>query len=78
VALVLAWLDRPGGRLVAADGTWALIVAGGAALSAAVDEARRLGRQLRRDRQVLGGAKVVRRAEPSAHTAVRSAAAVER
>ncbi|HSK24418.1 MAG TPA: DEDD exonuclease domain-containing protein [Egicoccus sp.] len=77
VALVLAWLDRPGGRLVAADGTWALPVAGGAALTAAVDEARRLGRQLRRDRQVLGGAKVVRRAEPPTPAGVRSAAAVD-
>ncbi|MFA9445720.1 DEDD exonuclease domain-containing protein [Egicoccus sp. AB-alg6-2] len=64
VALVLGWLERPGGRVVAATGSWALPVAGGAPLADAVEEARRLGRQLRRDRQVLEGAKVVRRAEP--------------
>lgn len=76
VALVLGWLERPGGRLVAVSGTWALPVAGGAALTATVDESRRLGRQLRRDRQVLGGAKVVRRPEPDSRVMARSAAGV--
>ncbi|MFA9429264.1 DEDD exonuclease domain-containing protein [Egicoccus sp. AB-alg2] len=69
MALVLAWLDRAGGRVVAVTGDWVLPTAGGAALSSAVEEARRLGRQLRRDRQVLSGAKVVRRADHrAAHT----------
>jgi len=61
MALVLGWLDRPAGRIVAVEGTWTLPGAGGAALAAVVDEAHRVGRQLRRDRQVLSGAKVVRR-----------------
>jgi DNA polymerase III subunit epsilon len=61
VGLVLAWLDRPGVRLVAATG-WAEPAAGGRALTEAVEEARRVARQVRRDQQVLAGAKVVRRA----------------
>jgi DNA polymerase III subunit epsilon len=61
VGLVLAWLDRPGVRLVAASG-WAEPAAGGQALAEAVDEARRVARQVRRDQQVLEGAKVIRRA----------------
>jgi DNA polymerase III subunit epsilon len=60
VGLVLAWLDRPHIRLVAATG-WAEPTAGGQTLAEAVDEARRVGRQLRRDQQLLDGAKVVRR-----------------
>jgi DNA polymerase-3 subunit epsilon len=74
VGLVLDWLGRPGGRVVSTDGAWALPVAGGAALATTVDEARRLGRQLRRDRQVLGGAKVVRRAGPATNAGVDTAA----
>ncbi|GGI07247.1 DEDD exonuclease domain-containing protein [Egicoccus halophilus] len=63
IELVLDWLERPDTRVVAVEGVWDSRIAGGAALHAAVEEARRLGRQLRRDRQVLNGAKVVRRAE---------------
>jgi DNA polymerase III subunit epsilon len=65
VSLVLAWLDRPDVRLVAADG-WSEPAAGGRALTETVDEARRVARQLRRDQQVLSGAKVVRRTAVSA------------
>jgi DNA polymerase III subunit epsilon len=61
VGLVLAWLDRPGIRLVAATG-WAEPAAGGQALAEVVAEARRVARQVRRDQQLLDGAKVVRRA----------------
>jgi DNA polymerase III subunit epsilon len=61
VGLVLSWLDRPGVRLVAATG-WAEPAAGGQALAEAVDEARRVARQVRRDQQLLAGTKVVRRA----------------
>jgi DNA polymerase III subunit epsilon len=59
--LVLAWLERADVRLVAASG-WAEPVAGGAALADVVREARRVARQVRDDRQLLGRAKVVRRA----------------
>jgi DNA polymerase III subunit epsilon len=65
VSLVLAWLDRPDVRLVAADG-WSEPAAGGRALTDTVDEARRVARQLRRDQQVLSGTKVVRRTAVSA------------
>jgi len=58
---VLAWLDRPGVRLVDVEGCWAQPWAGGRALAQVVDEARRVARAVRRDRQVLGAAKVVRR-----------------
>jgi DNA polymerase III subunit epsilon len=61
--LVLAWLDRPGVRLVAGAGTWAEPVAGGRVLAETRAEARRVDRQVRRDRQLLEGAKVARRAE---------------
>lgn len=61
VRLVAAWLDRPGVRVVSADGVLADPVAGGAELADACREARRVDRQVRRDRQVLDGAKVVRR-----------------
>jgi DNA polymerase III subunit epsilon len=60
VGLVLAWLDRPDVRLVDATG-WAEPALGGRALTDAVEEGRRVGRQLRRDQQLLTGAKVVRR-----------------
>jgi DNA polymerase III subunit epsilon len=60
--LVLAWLDRPGVRLLASSTGYAEPVAGGAALAAARVEARRTDRQLRRDRQVLARGKVVARA----------------
>ncbi|WP_052667778.1 DEDD exonuclease domain-containing protein [Nitriliruptor alkaliphilus] len=59
--LVLAWLDRPGVRLVATSGGWAEPLAGGRALAETREEARRVDRQVRRDRQVLEGAKVTRR-----------------
>jgi DNA polymerase-3 subunit epsilon len=58
--LVLAWLDRDGVELVRADG-WAEPAAGGRALHRTVLEARRVAQQVRRDRQVLAGAKVARR-----------------
>jgi DNA polymerase III subunit epsilon len=60
VGLVLSWLDRPQIRLVEATG-WAEPIAGGQTLADAVDEGRRVARQLRRDQQLLTGAKVVRR-----------------
>jgi DNA polymerase III subunit epsilon len=61
VGLVLAWLDRPGVRPVAVDGSWTEPLAGGRALAATLAESRRVAREVRRDRQVLTGAKVVRR-----------------
>src|SRR5690606_843269 len=54
VGLVLAWLDGPGVRLVAASG-WSEPAAGGRALAEVAGEARRAQRQLRRDRQLLTG-----------------------
>jgi DNA polymerase III subunit epsilon len=65
VGLVLDWLDRSGVRLVVGEG-WAEPVAGGRALAEVVHEARRVARQVRRDQQVLAGAKVVRRTAVSA------------
>jgi DNA polymerase III subunit epsilon len=62
VALVLAWLDRPGVRPVAVTGAWAEPIAGGHALAAAAAEGRRVARDVRRDRQLLTAAKVTRRA----------------
>jgi DNA polymerase III subunit epsilon len=62
VALVLAWLDRPGVRPVAVAGCWAEPVAGGHALASASAEGRRVARDVRRDRQLLTAAKVTRRA----------------
>jgi DNA polymerase III subunit epsilon len=59
--LVLAWLDRPGVRIVASEGGWSEPVPGGAALTSTRREARRVERQVRRDRQLLDGAKVARR-----------------
>jgi DNA polymerase III subunit epsilon len=62
VALVLAWLARPGVRPVAVTGTWSEPAAGGAALAAATAEGRRVAREVRRDRQLLTATKVTRRA----------------
>jgi DNA polymerase III subunit epsilon len=59
--LVLAWLDRPGVRLTEVWPAYAEPLAGGAALAATRDEARRTDRQVRRDRRLLDGAKVTAR-----------------
>lgn len=59
--LVRAWLEAPGTRLVRSTGAWHQPVVGGRVLAEAVAEARRVERQVRRDRQVLSGAKVARR-----------------
>jgi DNA polymerase III subunit epsilon len=61
VALVLAWLARPGIRLVEVEGELALPRAGGAALHATLREARQVARAVRRDHQHLAGAKITRR-----------------
>ncbi len=61
--LVRSWLRSPGTRLVRTSGPWSLPVAGGRVLHEAVEEARRVDRQVRRDRQALSGAKVARRRE---------------
>ena len=63
--LVRAWLERPGTRLLQATGSWGSVVAGGRTLSQVRAEARRVDRQVRRDRQELEGAKVARRAAAS-------------
>jgi DNA polymerase III subunit epsilon len=65
--LVLAWLDRPGTHLVATSDGWAEPLPGGRVLAETRAEARRVDRQVRRDRQVLAGAKVARR-DPVAAT----------
>lgn len=59
--LVRTWLEQPETRAVRITGTWALPVPGGRSLQAALDEARRVERQVRRDRQELRGDKVARR-----------------
>lgn len=59
--LVRDWLDAAGVRAVWVEGTLAEPCAGGAALHAVRREARRVARQVGRDRQTLSGAKVVRR-----------------
>jgi DNA polymerase III subunit epsilon len=59
--LVRAWLERPTTRLLRASGTWSSTVAGGRTLGRVLAEARRVDRQVRRDRQALEGAKVARR-----------------
>lgn len=61
LGLVLAWLARPGVRIVRVDGQLAVPWHGGAALHAAVTEARQVERAVRRDHQQLTGAKVRRR-----------------
>jgi DNA polymerase-3 subunit epsilon len=65
LGLVLDWLARPGVRLVRAVGGYHEPWAGGAALAATVREARQVSRALRRDHQLLTGAKVRRSAEPT-------------
>jgi DNA polymerase III subunit epsilon len=64
VRLLLRWLDADGVRIVAADGTVASRIAGGAALAATVAEARAVTRRVQRDRQTLDGEKVRRRRAP--------------
>ncbi|MFP5309378.1 MAG: DEDD exonuclease domain-containing protein [Actinomycetes bacterium] len=59
--LVARWLAGRGCRVVHVDGELAEPVRGGAAVHAAAAEARRLSRQVGRDRQVLAGDKVARR-----------------
>jgi DNA polymerase-3 subunit epsilon len=61
VRLVLGWLDRPGTRIVTVGDTYAEPWGGGATLAGTVAEARAVSRALRRDRQLLQGAKVRRR-----------------
>ena len=58
VELLLGWLDDGPARPLVVDGTAASPVAGGRVLADALAESRRLGRQLRRDRLLLGDAKV--------------------
>lgn len=58
VDLLLGWLDAAPVRPLVVTGEASQPVAGGRALADALQEARRLGRQLRRDRLVLGDAKV--------------------
>ncbi len=64
VGLVLAWMERPGRRLVRSTGCYAEPIAGGAVLDRVAREARDTDRQLRRDRQHLAADKVVRRSGP--------------
>ena len=59
--LVQAWLERPTTRLLRASGGWSSAIDGGRTLSRVLAEARRVDRQVRRDRQALEGAKVARR-----------------
>ncbi len=68
VRLVLAWLDRPGVRVLWADGEHAEPVAGGAALARTLREARRVQRAVRRDHQLLHATKVRRSDEPDPQT----------
>lgn len=74
--MVRVWLEQPATRPVRITGAWALEVAGGSTLAVTLAEARRVERQVRRDRQVLEGAKVARRsaAPGDGDTAVVSAA----
>lgn len=58
VDLLLGWLDAGPVRPLVVTGVAAQPVAGGRCLADALREARRIGRQLRRDRLVLGDAKV--------------------
>ncbi|HEX2029138.1 MAG TPA: DEDD exonuclease domain-containing protein [Nitriliruptorales bacterium] len=62
VRLVMAWLAGPGTRLLSVRGVYAEPVAGGTLLHRTLDEARRAGRGVRRDRDVAIGRKAVRRA----------------
>lgn len=63
VRLVLGWLDRPGVRVRWAGAGYAEPAAGGAALARTVDEARRVSRAVRHDRQVLQDHEVRRRGD---------------
>lgn len=58
VELLLGWLDEGPARPLVVDGVAASAVGGGRVLADALAESRRLGRQLRRDRLLLGNAKV--------------------
>ena len=58
VELLLGWLDDGPTRPLVVDGVAAQLVAGGLVLHRALAESRRLGRQLRRDRLLLGDARV--------------------
>lgn len=61
IRLVDAWLHRPVVSLVTVAGCYAQPVSGGRVLHDTVRESRRVDRAVRRDRQRLRGAKVVRR-----------------
>ncbi|MBW3562138.1 MAG: DEDD exonuclease domain-containing protein [Actinobacteria bacterium] len=61
IRLVDGWLRSPGVRVVSVRGQLAEPIDGGRMLHEAVGEARRVERAVRRDRQRLRGAKVVRR-----------------
>ncbi len=60
IALIVDHLERPGVRVRHVDGHYALPVPGGAVLAALEDEARRVARDVHRDRQALRGDKVRR------------------
>jgi DNA polymerase III subunit epsilon len=64
VRLVATALEAPGTRIVHATAGYASPLAGGHALTAAVDEARRVAQVVRRDRDLLGGDKVLARHLP--------------
>ena len=68
--LVRDWLDGPDTRVLWVEGTLAEPCAGGSALHRARREARRVARQVHRDRQTLRGAKVVRRDADGAQATV--------
>ncbi len=61
IRLVDAWLHQPQVRIRSVRGCYAEPVAGGRSLHETVRESRRVDRAVRRDRQRLRGAKVVRR-----------------
>lgn len=61
VELLLGWLDGAPVRPLVVRGEASQPVAGGRTLARALQESRRLGRQLRRDRLLLGDAKVAAR-----------------
>lgn len=65
VDLLLGWLDAGPARPLVVAGEATEPVAGGRGLADALHEARRLGRQLRRDRLVLGDAKVAATMPPA-------------
>lgn len=61
IRLVDAWLHGPDVSLVAVRGRYAEPVSGGRLLHETIHESRRVARAVRRDRQRMAGAKVVRR-----------------